>query len=180
MDIDELNSKTNFDAVMSYIENIITNNSKVASMKVLKHVYGGDSEDKLYRNKLKQKIQNEFLRVLQFVQLSTVCAEIVFSKSIFDNTEMPQFEPQPNIVSVAKQLREDMICFCNTVPEDKWLPTFSKKFTYNREEQNNIIKSERHQKCHMSTLHWMLTLLSVLSNFFGQNFCVSKCSYSSW
>ena len=36
MDIDELNSKTNFDAVMSYIENIITNNSKVASMKVLK------------------------------------------------------------------------------------------------------------------------------------------------
>lgn len=89
MDIDELNSKTNFDAVMSYIENIITNDSKVASMKVLKHVYGGDSEDKLYRNKLKQKIQNEFLRVLQFVQLSTVCAEIVFSKSIFDNTEMP-------------------------------------------------------------------------------------------
>ena len=138
MDIDELNSKTNFDAVMSYIENIITNNSKVASMKVLKHVYGGDSEDKLYRNKLKQKIQNEFLRVLQFVQLSTVCAEIVFSKSIFDNKEMPQFEPQPNIVSVAKQLREDMICFCNTVPEDKWLPTFESVTAESRDPLDSV------------------------------------------
>lgn len=138
MDIDELNSKTNFDAVMSYIENIITNDSKVASMKVLKHVYGGDSEDKLYRNKLKQKIQNEFLRVLQFVQLSTVCAEIVFSKSIFDNTEMPQFEPQPNIVSVAKQLREDMICFCNTVPEDKWLPKFESVTAESRDPLDSV------------------------------------------
>ena len=138
MDIDELNSKTNFDAVMSYIENIITNDSKVASMKVLKHVYGGDSEDKLYRNKLKQKIQNEFLRVLQFVQLSTVCAEIVFSKSIFDNKEMPQFEPQPNIVSVAKQLREDMICFCNTVPEDKWLPKFESVTAESRDPLDSV------------------------------------------
>ena len=60
MDIDELSSKTNFDAVMSYNEIIITNDSKVASMKVLQHVYGDDSEDKLYRNKLKPKIQTNF------------------------------------------------------------------------------------------------------------------------
>ena len=42
MDIDEVSSKTNFDAVKSYIENIIIKDSKVASMKVLQHVYGDD------------------------------------------------------------------------------------------------------------------------------------------
>ena len=57
MDIDEVSSKTNFDAVKSYIENITIEDSKVASMKVLHHVYGNDSEDKRHRHKLKQKIQ---------------------------------------------------------------------------------------------------------------------------
>ena len=57
MDINEVSSKTNFDAVKSYIEIIIIKDSKVISMKVLHHVYGDDSEDKSYRHKLKQKIQ---------------------------------------------------------------------------------------------------------------------------
>ena len=42
MDIDEVSYKTNFDAVKSYIENIIIKDSKVVSMKVLQHVYGDD------------------------------------------------------------------------------------------------------------------------------------------
>ena len=99
MDINEVSSKTNFDAVKSYIEIIIIKDSKVISMKVLHHVYGDDSEDKSYRHKLKQKIQKEFSEILQFVQPSNVCAEAVFSKSIFDNTRMPEFEPQSKIVS---------------------------------------------------------------------------------
>ena len=99
MDINEVSSKTNFDAVKSYIEIIIIKDSKVISMKVLHHVYGDDSEDKRYRHKLKQKIQKEFPEILQFVQLSNVCAEAVFSKSIFDNTKMPEFDPQSKIVS---------------------------------------------------------------------------------
>ena len=58
-----------------------------------------------------------------FFNLFNVCAEVVSSKSIFENTKTLEFEPQSNIVSVAKQLKED-ICFCNTVPEHKWPPTF--------------------------------------------------------
>ena len=124
MDINEVSSKTNFDAVKSYIENIIIKDSNVVSMRVLQHVYEDDSEDKHYRHKLKQKIQKELPGILQFVQPSNLCAEVVFSKSIFDKTKMPWFEPQSNIVSVAKQLREDIISYCNTVPEHKWSPTF--------------------------------------------------------
>ena len=36
---------------------------------------------------------------------------------------MSQFELQSNIVSVAKQLTEDIISYGNTVPEHRWPPT---------------------------------------------------------
>ena len=49
-----------------------------------------------------------------------MCAEVVFSKNTFDNTKLPEFEPQSNVVSVAKQMREGIISYCNTVPEHKW------------------------------------------------------------
>ena len=42
---------------------------------------------------------------------------------------MPEFEPQSNLVSLAKQLREDIISYCNTVPEHKWPPTFERVTT---------------------------------------------------
>ena len=48
MDINEVSSKTNFDTVKSYIENIMIKDSKVVSKKVLRHVYGDDSENNRY------------------------------------------------------------------------------------------------------------------------------------
>ena len=119
MDIDEVSSKTNFDAVKSHIENIIIEDSKVVSMKVLRHVYGDDGEDERYRHTLKQKIQKECPGVLQFVQQSNMCAELVFSRNIFDNVKMVEFEPQSNTMPVAKQLRENIVCYCSTAPEYK-------------------------------------------------------------
>ena len=119
MDIDEVSSKTNFDAVKSHIENIISEDSKVVSMKVLQHVYGDDGEDERYRHTLKQKIQKECPGVLQFVQQSNMHAELVFSRNIFDNVKMAEFEPQSNTMPVAKQLRENIVCYCNTAPEYK-------------------------------------------------------------
>ena len=53
----------------SHIKNIIIEDSKVVSMKVLKNVYGDNSEDKRGRYKLKQKIHQTFPGILQFVQL---------------------------------------------------------------------------------------------------------------
>ena len=70
MNIDEVSSKTNFDPVKSYIGSIIIKDSKVVSMKVLQHAYGGGGEDKRYRHKLKQKIKKVFPETLQFVQPS--------------------------------------------------------------------------------------------------------------
>ena len=36
---------------------------------------------------------------------------------------MSEFEPQSNKVSVAKQMTEDIISYCNNVPEHRWPPT---------------------------------------------------------
>ena len=72
---------------------------------------------------------------------------------------MPESEPQSNIASVAKQLREDFISYCNTVPEHKWPPNFESVTTefgdppgsvklflknYNRDEQNKPRESMSH------------------------------------
>ena len=81
------------------------------------------SEDKRYRHKLKQKTQKEFPGIFQFVQPSNVFAEVVSSKNVFDNIKMPEFRSHSNIVFAAKQLREDIFSYCNTVPDHKWSPT---------------------------------------------------------
>ena len=112
--------KTDLAAVKTFIENTVIGESKVVSMKVLQPVYGDNSNDKRYRHKLKQKILlKEYPDALQFVQLSNMCAEVVFSKSIFNERTLATFVPQSNIIYVAKQLREDIITFCKSVPTHK-------------------------------------------------------------
>ena len=86
--------KTDFAAVKTFIENTFIGESKVVSMKVLQVVYRDSSNDKRYRHKLKQKILKEYPDTLQFVQPSNMCAEVVFSKSIFDERMLPTFVPQ--------------------------------------------------------------------------------------
>ena len=55
MDADEGSSKTDFDAVKTYIETVIIKENKVVSMKVLQTVYGDNSNDKRYRHKLNKQ-----------------------------------------------------------------------------------------------------------------------------
>ena len=86
--------KTDFAAVKTFIENTVIGESKVVSMKVLQAVCGDNSNDKRYRHKLKQNILKEYPYALQFVQPSNMCAEVVFSKSIFDERMLPIFVPQ--------------------------------------------------------------------------------------
>ena len=116
MDIEEGSSKTDVVAVKTYIETDIIKQNKVVSMTVLQTMYGDNSNDKRYRHKLKQRINKEFRDLLQFVPPSEIFPEVVFSKSICDNTT---FEPQSNKASVAKQLRQDIVSICNSVPEHK-------------------------------------------------------------
>ena len=112
--------KTDLAAVKTFIENTVIGESKVVSMKVLQAVYGDNSNEKRHRHKLKQKILlKEYPDALQFVQLSNMCAEVVFSKSIFNERTLATFVPQSNIIYVAKQLREDIITFCKSVPTHK-------------------------------------------------------------
>lgn len=119
MDVDEGSSKADVGAVKTYLETDTVKENKVVSMTVLQTVYGHNSNDKCYRHKLKQRINKEFRDLLQFVQPSKICPEVVFSESICNNTTLSAFEPQFNKASVAKQLRQDAISICNSVPEHK-------------------------------------------------------------
>ncbi|KAG1711251.1 hypothetical protein GQR58_002553 [Nymphon striatum] len=121
-EIDDRKSKKDFNAVKLYIESTIIRENKVVSMKILQTVYGDNSDDKRYRHKLKQRIVNEFPDLLQFVQPSSTSPELVFSTNI--DRKLPRLEPQSNVVSVAKQLRQDIISYCGSVAEHKWPPTF--------------------------------------------------------
>ena len=116
--------KTDFTSLKLYIHRNIIAESKVVSMKVLQSIYGDDPDDRKARSKLKEKILKEFPDKLIFVQPSSKSPEVVFSKCIFDKKLMPTLDPESNIVLVAKQLREDIVTFCNAVPEHKWPPTF--------------------------------------------------------
>ena len=106
----------------SYIDRVIFGESKVVSMKCLQTVYGDDTDSKSIRHYLKQRIIKEFPGRLQFVQPDSKTAEVVFSTSI--DTMLPELSQNSNIVSVAKQLRQDIISYCDSVPEHKWPPTF--------------------------------------------------------
>ena len=118
--------KTDFAAVKTFIENTVIGENKVVSMKVLQAVYSDNSNDKHYRHKLKQKILKEYPGALQFVQPSNMCADVVFTKSIFDERMLPAFVPQSNIIHVAKQLREDIVTFLQLC-SDTQMATYLRK-----------------------------------------------------
>ncbi|XP_066931362.1 uncharacterized protein [Clytia hemisphaerica] len=117
-------SKTDFTSLKLYIERNLIAESKVVSMKILQSIYGDNSDDRKARARLKEKILKEFPDKLIFVQPGQKCPEVVFSKCIFDKKLMPSLDHESNVVSVAKQLREDIISYCKSVPEHKWPPTF--------------------------------------------------------
>lgn len=119
---DDNQNKRSFDAVKLYIERVIFGENKVVSMKCLQTIFGDKSESKSNRHYLKQRIIKEFPNRLQFVQPSSNISEVVFSTSL--DTILPGFNENSNIISLAKQLRQDIISYCDSVPSHKWPPTF--------------------------------------------------------
>ena len=94
---------------------------------------------------------------------------------------MPESEPQSNIVSVAKQLREDFISYCNTAPEHKWPPNFesvttefgdppgSVKLFLKKLQQRRAEQTERKHVASLIHLHQISFIISVLERSLPQN-----------
>ena len=60
---------------------------------------------------------------MTFVQPSGKSADIVFCNDVFTKTIKPEFDPLTNIRLVAKHLKDDILAYCNTIPEHSWPPT---------------------------------------------------------
>ena len=84
-------------------------------------------------------------------------------------------------MSVAKQLREDLISYCNTVPEHKWPPNFesvtaefgdppgSDKLFLKKIQQRRAEQTERKDVASLIHLHQISFITSVLQRSLLQN-----------
>ena len=76
-----------FDAVKAFISESILTLNKAISITVLHQIYGtgfGDENEKVYRNKLKKRIIDEYGELLMFLKVDGNTPEVVIS-SAFDN-----------------------------------------------------------------------------------------------
>ena len=109
-------------------------------MKILNSCcYGFDRDDKRYRHKLKKRLLSHYPDQLQFVQPSGKSVEVVFSKEILTQSR-PEFDQVTNIKVVAQQLREDIMTYCNKIPEHSWPPTFQSLTQEYKEPPESIKK----------------------------------------
>ena len=105
-----------------FIRNSVILGGKAASMTYLYQLYGLNPGDSRCRSKLKSSIQNIFPSELIFVKVKTNTAEIVLSKTVFDNTVYYSIEKVSSINEVASIIKLDIVSYCKTLPEMSWPP----------------------------------------------------------
>ena len=73
-----------------------------------------------YRSKLKSRIQNIFPSELIFVKVKTNTAEIVLSKTVFDNTVQYSTDKDSLTNDVASTIKSDIVSYRKPLPEMSW------------------------------------------------------------
>ena len=101
-----------FEAVKHCITEHILAEEKAVSMNKLHQIYDLSSGDCRYRNKLKNKIQNSFPDKLCFLVPSVNVAEVVISKTVFENAIHHSLDPDSVIRKTASVLRNDIVDYC--------------------------------------------------------------------
>ena len=91
-------------------------------MTYLYQLYGLNPGDSRYKSKLKSRIQNIFPSELIFVKVKTNIAEIVLSKTVFDNIIHYSIDKDSSINEVASIIKLDIVSYCKTLPEMSWPP----------------------------------------------------------
>ena len=105
-----------------FIRNSVILGGKAVSMTYLHQLYGLNPGDSKCRRKLKSRTQNIFPSELIFVKVKTNTAEIVLSKTVFDNTVRYSINKDSSINEVASIIKSDIVSYCKTPPETSWPP----------------------------------------------------------
>ena len=103
-----------------FIRNSVILGGKSVSMTYLHQLYGLNPGDSRYRSKLKSSIKNIFPSELIFVKVKTNTAEIVLSKTVFDNTVHYSTDKDSPTNDVASTIKSDIVSYRKTLPEMSW------------------------------------------------------------
>ena len=115
------NSKSDWEAVETFINQQVLLEKKAVSMHFLHGLYKLNPSDTCYRNKLKTRICNEFSELLTFLTPANNRAEVVISNSV--SSEQCRLFDDRILRNAAHHLHRDILNFANQLPEPKWLPT---------------------------------------------------------
>ena len=114
------NSKSDWEAVKTFISHQVLLEKKAFSMHFLHGLYKLNPNDTCYRNKLKTRICNEFSELLTFLTPANNHAEVVIHTSVL--SEQSHLSDDSILRNAAYNLHQDILNFANQLPEPKWLP----------------------------------------------------------
>ena len=114
------NSKSDWEAVKSFINQQVLLEKKAVSMRFLHGLYKLSPSDSRYRNRFKTRICNEFSESLTFLTPANNQAEVVISASVL--SEKFHLSDESILRNAAYHLRQDIFNFVNQLPEPKWPP----------------------------------------------------------
>ena len=125
-DVDDTEATNNFPIVKDFIQEPIIEGNKAVSMKAIHSLYKtgyGHAHEKVYRNRLKSKIINEFGNQLRFLRIDGQTPEIIVSTEGLDSTTVIK-DKSVILKKAAEYLRQDILDYAAKVKSANWPPTF--------------------------------------------------------
>ena len=114
------NSKSDWEAVKTFINPQVLLDKKAVSMRFLHGLYKLNPSDTSYRNKLKTRICNEFSESLTFLTPANNQADVVISTFVL--SEQYHLSDDSILGNAGYHLRQDILNFANQKPELEWPP----------------------------------------------------------
>ena len=114
------NSKSDWEAVKTFVNQQVLLNKKAVSMRFIHGLYKLNPIDTSYRNKLKTRICNEFSESLTFLTPANNQADVVISTFVL--SEQYHLSDDSILRNAGYHLRQDILNFANQELELEWSP----------------------------------------------------------
>ena len=131
----------NFQNLKNFVQEHIIDGDQSVSVKLLTELYGFDKEDSRLRNKVKQKLEQEFNDRICFVSTSYHEAEVVISRRVLIDTSLSSFIKGNEgfiLKEAASILRKAFLGLIEAVPDCVWPPTVETLTAKNRQPPDSV------------------------------------------
>ena len=132
-------STSNYEEVKEYVNDIIINEKKPATMKLLHEIYGLEIDNSSYRNKLKKRFEKDFGDNIYFLsQQDKKLTDVVISSEYFTADTVLHSNEQV-IKNAAKLLRKNIFNKFNSFTTDDWPPDLDKLDSTELEPPESVV-----------------------------------------